>query len=94
MFLHLGEDTVLNERDIIGIFDLDNSTVSPHTRRFLTEAEKAGQVVNVTYDLPKTFVLAAKPGTKASEKDKNRVYICLLATGTLKRRLGSGRHSK
>ena len=28
MYLHLGQETVVRERDIIGIFDLDNTTVS------------------------------------------------------------------
>ena len=32
MYLHLGQDTIVNERDIVGVFDLDNSTVSRHTR--------------------------------------------------------------
>ena len=42
MYLHLGQETVVRERDIIGIFDLDNTTVSRHTRKTLNEAEKAG----------------------------------------------------
>ena len=41
MYLHLGQETVVRERDIIGIFDLDNTTVSRHTRKTLNEAEKA-----------------------------------------------------
>ncbi len=94
MYLHLGEETVVREQDIIGIFDLDNSTVSRDTRRFLTEAEQGGRVVNVTYDLPKTFVVTAKPGARARDPKSSRVYICLFATGTLKRRLGGRRFVK
>ena len=52
MYLHLGQETVVREQDIIGIFDLDNTTVSRHTRKTLNEAEKAGRVINVTDDLP------------------------------------------
>ena len=88
MYLHLGQDTVIREREIVGIFDLDNSTVSVHTRRFLTAAEKGGQVVNVTSELPKTFVLAVPPGKKAREKTSTKVYICQLSTNTLKKRSG------
>lgn len=64
MYLHLGQETVVRERDIIGIFDLDNTTVSRHTRKTLNEAEKAGRVINVTDDLPKTFVITTPPGKK------------------------------
>ena len=83
MYLHLGQETVVRERDIIGIFDLDNTTVSRHTRKTLNEAEKAGRVINVTDDLPKTFVITTSPGKKAGE---DMVYLCQLSTGTLKKR--------
>ena len=43
MYLHLGQDTIVNERDIVGVFDLDNSTVSRHTRDFLSKAQKEGR---------------------------------------------------
>ena len=29
MYIHLGRDYVLNDRDIIGIFDLETTTISP-----------------------------------------------------------------
>lgn len=49
MYLHLGQETVVRERDIIGIFDLDNTTVSRHTRKTLNEAEKAGRVLSLIH---------------------------------------------
>ena len=49
----------------------------------LNEAEKAGQVINVTDDLPKTFVITTPPGKKTGE---DMVYLCQLSTGTLKKR--------
>ena len=85
MYLHLGQETVVRERDIIGIFDLDNTTVSRHTRKMLNEAEKAGRVISVTDDLPKAFVVTIPPGKKTAE---NRVYLCQLSTGTLRKRSG------
>ena len=56
MFLHLGEDTVVNSKEIIGIFDMDTSTVSKVTRDFLNKAEKNKKIVYVNYELPKSFV--------------------------------------
>lgn len=48
MYLHLGQDTVITTKSIIGIFDMDRCTVSKKTRDYLTEAEKKGNVVNVS----------------------------------------------
>ena len=40
MFLHLGEDTVITHENVIGIFDMDTSTVNKATRDYLNKAEK------------------------------------------------------
>lgn len=81
MYLHLGQDTVVRTKEIIGIFDLDITTVSKHTRKFLTKGEKDGRVVNVTYELPKSFILC-----KNKRKKKSSVYISQLSTATLLKR--------
>lgn len=57
MYLHLGQDKVVNMDEIIGIFDLDTSTVSKSTRDYLAKAEKYGCVTNVCTDLPKSFIV-------------------------------------
>ena len=83
MYLHLGQETVVKTEDIIGIFDLDTSTVSKSTRDFLSVSEKEKQVINVTDDLPKTFVLV-----KGKKQKKCRVYISQLSSSTLQKRNG------
>lgn len=45
MYLHLGQDTVITTETVIGIFDMDECTVSKKTRDYLTAAEKRGRVV-------------------------------------------------
>lgn len=85
MYLHLGQGTVIKTSDLIGLFDLDNSTVSKKTRDFLTLAEKRGQVVNVTDDLPKTFAVTALKNSK-----KQTVYISQISTVTLEKRSKKG----
>lgn len=40
MYLHLGQDTVVRTSDIIGIFDMDTSTISKTTRSILQPAKK------------------------------------------------------
>ena len=54
MYLHLGQETVVKMDSIVGIFDLDTSTISKFTRDYLTQAEKSGKVVNVSMELPTT----------------------------------------
>ncbi len=79
MYLHLGQDTVVDTRRVIGVFDLDNSTVSKHTRAFLTRAQQEGRVVNVSSELPKSFIVCAEAGGQ-------KVYLSQLAPATLLKR--------
>ena len=57
MFLHVGNNKNIRSRDIIGIFDTDNATLSPVTRQYLTRAEKNGLVDSAREEIPKSFVL-------------------------------------
>ena len=43
MYLHLGQDVVVRHQDILGIFDLDNASVSRITRLYLSAAQKKRQ---------------------------------------------------
>ena len=79
MYLHLGEETIVKEKDIVGIFDMDRATVSVHTRRFLTQAQKDNKIVSINYELPKSFVVC-------ENKEKERIYISQLSPSTLKKR--------
>ena len=72
MYIQLGEDTVVSSEDIIGIFDLDSTTVSMKTREYLSRAQKEGNVINVSSDLPRSFVVCR---TEAGV----RIYICRLS---------------
>ncbi len=80
MYLHLGEKTVVNTANIIGIFDIENTSVSKDTREFLRIAGHTGTVVNVSYEMPKSYVVCR-------ENKKNVVYISQISTATLKKRL-------
>ena len=57
MYLHIGSNRNIREKNIIGIFDLDGATLSPVTRNFLSRAEKRGLVEATNEELPKSFVL-------------------------------------
>lgn len=80
MYLHLGQDTVVLHSDIIGIFDLDTTTVSKVTRNYLAKAQKNGKIINVSMELPKSFILC-------QEKDGiQKVYISQISSATLLKR--------
>ena len=80
MYIHLGQGTVVKTSELVGIFDLDSTTVSKHTRKFLNKAEKMGEVITVSYELPKSFAVYKKKG------EKQKVYISQLASSTLFKR--------
>ena len=79
MYLHLGQSTVITTKDLLGIFDMDNTTVMKSTRDYLEKSEKSGQVVNVSYELPKSFVVCC-------EKNEKKVYITQISPSTLLKR--------
>ncbi len=81
MYLHLGQDTVVRVSDIIGIFDIENTSLSRSTRGYLAQAEKRGWVVNITYEMPKSFVVC-------SEQGQQKVYLSQISSSTLKKRSG------
>lgn len=80
MYLHLGQDTVIREQTIVGIFDMENTTISKHTRRLLKRAEQEHRVQTVSYELPKSFVVCA-------DGNGDTVYLSQLAPATLTHRL-------
>ncbi|MBR5478638.1 MAG: DUF370 domain-containing protein [Clostridia bacterium] len=79
MYLHLGEETVIRDKNIIGIFDLEITSQSKITRNFLASEEKKKNVINVSEELPRSFVVC-------SEKGKNTTYITQISSQTITRR--------
>lgn len=75
MYLYLGGDVAVRTKEIIGIFDMDTSTVNKATRDFLSKAEKEKRVIYVNYELPKSFVVC-----------EDKIYVCPFNTSTLLKR--------
>ena len=82
MLIHLGQDFVVRDREILGVFDLDTATDAGQkeklTDTFLRRAQREGAVVDVSGAMPKSFVLTDFAG--------ETVYITQLSTGALRRR--------
>ena len=79
MYVHLGSDTVVRDSDIIGVFDIDNTSVSRDSREFLASSGRRKSAVSVSYELPKSFVLATYEG-------RERVFISNVSSATLIKR--------
>ena len=79
MFLHLGENVVVPIKDIIGIFDIQNTMYSSDTIQFLRLAEEDGFVERITDENPKSFIIA--------EVNKmSKIYLSPISSTTLTKR--------
>lgn len=83
VYLHIGNNYSVDLRDVVGIFDMDNTTVDKSTRRLLEQAEKNRTITYATYELPKSFIITEKNG-------RVRVWVSQLSASTLKKRIEAG----
>ncbi|NMA36839.1 MAG: DUF370 domain-containing protein [Papillibacter sp.] len=83
MYIHLGQNVVVPKKGIVGIFDMDICTSSGITRSFLIKAEKEGEVIAISGDLPKVFAVYENKGTK-------KVFLSQLSSQTLLKRWDTG----
>ena len=80
MYLHLGADISVNQKYIVGIFDLDNTSTSKITREYLNTATKENKVINVSEeDLPRSFIVIKERGIE-------KVYVSPISSHTLSKR--------
>lgn len=79
MYLHAGNNKNIKITDIVGIFDTDTATISKITKQYLSGCEKRGETVNVSYELPKAFILTSE----GSRFPENKVYFSQLSVKTL-----------
>ena len=80
MFLHIGNGKSVLKRNVIGIFDLDTSTVSKTGKDFINKKEKEGLVEYDDFDLPRSFVLVNEDG-------KYKVKLSRISSTGLRMRL-------
>ncbi len=83
MYLHIGNDFSVDIRDVIGIFDLENTTVEKCTKLLLDRAVKEKKCVYINYEMPKSFVITVRNGIE-------KVYISPLLASTLRKRMENG----
>ncbi len=79
MYLHIGNGKLIPKSSIIGVFDLEITSQSKRTQKFLAKKEKANHVINVCDDIPRTFVVTR-------DGNRERVYISQISSQTLQKR--------
>lgn len=79
MYIHLGSDTVVRSEEIIGIFDIENTSVGRITKEYLSSAGKRKSAVYVSYDMPKSFIVTECGG-------EEKVFISPISPATLYKR--------
>lgn len=80
MYVHVGLNTMIKKKYIIGIFDIENTTGSVITKKFLAYSQRRGQVVSIGTDFPRSFVVY-------NEKGKTKVFISPITVNSLLKRL-------
>ena len=75
LYLNISQSISVPTENIIGIFDMDNSTVSPDTRSFLRISQSEKRLLSDVRDIPKSFVVTAY-----------KVYLSQLSSHTLEGR--------
>ena len=77
MYLFLGGNSTVKKSEVVGIFDIEETSVSRITADFLNSEQKQGRVVSVSEDMPKAFVVCEK-----------NTYITNVSNDTLNKRCG------
>ena len=75
MYVHLGNEITINDKGIIGRFDIENTSLGNDTREFLKKSTDTGKIVNVSYEMPKSFIVC-----------DNKVYISQISASSLYKR--------
>lgn len=83
MYLHIGQNEIVPENRVVGIFDLDKCSYGSRAREYLAKAEAEGVVLDVSGDLPKSFVVCDHP------YHPQIVYLSQLSSTTLQKRMES-----
>ena len=84
MYLSIGNDMAVRDGSIIGIFDLDQCTCSRRGKDYLRLASGEGAVLDVSGDIPRSFVVADHP------YHRQIVYLSQLSPAALQRRAERG----
>lgn len=79
MYLHIGEDFIVDLKEVVAILDIEYATIMKASRDFLKDAESYGVVVTVSMDMPKSFIVT-------NDSIQTIVYLSPISSQTLRKR--------
>ncbi|MEG2295306.1 MAG: DUF370 domain-containing protein [Oscillospiraceae bacterium] len=79
IYLHVGNDVLVKTQTIVGIFDIETTSISKITKKYLALAQKKGEIITVTNEIPKTFIVCM-------QDTKTKIYISQISCATLRKR--------
>ena len=81
MYIHLGGNIIINNKDIVAWFDIDKTTTSKITRKFLKDAQTKNEIIHINMEeLPKSFILTSNC------RNEYRIYLSNLTVQTIIKR--------
>ncbi len=78
MYISLGSDVDVLKNDIIGVFDIEKTTVIKSVNEFLGGCQKSNKIYYVSLDMPKSFVVCS-----------DCVYVTNVSAATIGKRAGN-----
>ena len=76
MYIHIGSDVSVDEKEIVGIFDIEKVTVHKYMNDYLSHCQKKGKIYYVSLDMPKSIIVCT-----------DMVYISNVSCLTLRKRM-------
>lgn len=76
MFLFIGGDKTILTKELIGIFNIEECSVSRITADYLAHCQKTGKISEVSFDLPKSFIVT-----------DNKTYLSNVSNDTIRKRV-------
>lgn len=83
MLIHIGNEISIKSSDVVAIFDIENTSTGSITREFLNHASDTCKIVNVSYNMPKSFIICQ------NSRGNKILYITNVSVNTLKNRFNS-----
>lgn len=80
-YINIAGDVIINSNTILGVFDIDKTTVFKVNRNYLANEEKNGNILSVVDDIPKSYIVCFD-----KEKNSNKVYLSPLLPNTILKR--------
>jgi len=83
MYINIGENNIINTKNIIGVFDIDKLTVYKNNREYLSICEKYNKIKIATENLPKSFIICVNNNNNYKEE----IYLSCLTCSTILKRI-------